>query len=923
MRKVSIRTFILMAVIIGIFTLFAGCGGSNDIVSTNNSGGNSLIDVPDGGTSSETGTFSVTLSLPATEAMKEELAASVIPVLSRTLQVTLTGDGIGTDNASLFVKSVDITPGSTATVSFTSVPVGLKTAKIVVLDIDGNLLAQRTYAFFLDPGETENPGNIDLGVAIDGTGSCTPSNITIPVGTTLYFENQDTVSAHTVSLSNGALTTGSIPAVTPSDGLAQPAVYNTGTIQFNTGGVFNYDTGFGAPGTVTVIDTSALTITGIDNGLQPPPVINPPTEISDFDDLPPTQTITLTITGVGFGATRELSDGNVQFSEIDPLTPESQVILGTITSWSDTQITLTVTLEGGKYRVEVLAYGTSSAVNSPNVFYNKVLWQNIVDERFSIGQARDLYMYVTDNVNVGIPDPFTNPVTTQVPFLGYLDGAFSNYDIVYSYNADEYDPNSPWVRNVASAGVTALSGSMILRKDAGNNIDIYAAYIVQVIDQEAVPPVDRGDNVYVTRLGTPAIASHREALALFSDNSSAGTTYIVQLSPTYYMKEPSAHDGTGWLIDNGTSWELRELWDVQEIGVEVDQNGEMKVAFSMKDLELNGKTLPNKVEAFYRAYVARYNPLAGGTQQDNVVPNPFDGASYGLNDSGGQGPHNWLIDPANYYYDYTTNNTLPGNVAPEYYGGVSEQDATELSLATSDTENRIFLAFQDSSNQRGTTILTNPRTDTYDAPTTPGSINDQDWPLLGQGILGDNDLWSVVGKPGFSQGVASGLSVDTFQGRPFTLFQDQADGALSLFAYSDVYAQFSTSGWETIGSRGDVGNGTSDISLFIFDPDDGDNGDAEADDPVPYTLASGNVIQIGIPYVAYSDEKGQVKRFINSAWTQVGKVGISQGTATYLSVYVYGKDIDGVLTPVPYVGYADESINQTATVQKFEARPIP
>lgn len=267
MRNISFKSFFLICVLLGIFALFAGCGGGDSSVVPNSTGGDGLTNVPTDSPTSGTGTYSVSVSLPSSAALEEaELSANYIPPLSRIFRVTISGDGIDPNNSASFIQETDIIPGGQATITFTDLPVGLKTARLEILDEGGVLLAQRTHAFFLRPGGTENPGNIEMGVAIGDGGSCTPSNISVPVGTTLFYENQGT-NTQTVSLANGQFSTGPIAGVQPSDGLADPAVYSTGSITFNTanGSPFAYDTGQGAPGQVSVVDTSGLAITQLDN----------------------------------------------------------------------------------------------------------------------------------------------------------------------------------------------------------------------------------------------------------------------------------------------------------------------------------------------------------------------------------------------------------------------------------------------------------------------------------------------------------------------------------------------------------------------------------------------------------------------------------------------------------------------------------
>ena len=250
-----------------ILILFTGCGGGTDsaVPSINQGDTAETPEIPENTGSTEGGTFTLTLNVPGSSISSESISGSVVPWTGKTLRVTITGEFI----TSPIAETAEIAGGDTCSVTINNVPTGSNIAEIEVLDTDSNVVAQRKYGFFMYPGAVIAAGPISLGVAIDENGYANPSQIDIPVGTTLYFENRDFVNDRTVELtesgSGTVVTVGPVGKAESSSGSVNPEVYHAESYTFDSAGTYVYTNGLGGDGSDSyrLLVYSPPTLTGL------------------------------------------------------------------------------------------------------------------------------------------------------------------------------------------------------------------------------------------------------------------------------------------------------------------------------------------------------------------------------------------------------------------------------------------------------------------------------------------------------------------------------------------------------------------------------------------------------------------------------------------------------------------------------------
>ena len=239
----SIYIFMIIALFL------AGCGGSDGgagtlpSVSQENSGITTQPVNMEPVNMSETGIFVVTVNIPGNSL--KNIENKIIPLSHYTLRIEITGENI----SGSLVATQNIESSGEHRMEIEDIPSGLNIATIEILDSSGNLLAQRKHGFYMMGGEVTGPEGISMGVGIDSSGNCNPQVIYIPVGTTLYFENQDYNNARTVSMNSGNVTIGPISAAETASLPDNPEYFHTESYTFNAVGDYIYDAGYGGDGT--------------------------------------------------------------------------------------------------------------------------------------------------------------------------------------------------------------------------------------------------------------------------------------------------------------------------------------------------------------------------------------------------------------------------------------------------------------------------------------------------------------------------------------------------------------------------------------------------------------------------------------------------------------------------------------------------
>jgi len=330
--------------LLALLLLISGCGGGSGggAASSGGSSQTSLTAAQTGsgtGTDSsaaasgKTGTFTVTVQLPK-PAKSRNVNGKVIPYGYSSLKVTIQGEATTKTDTSTITLDGDNKYQKT----ISDVPVGLNVATIQILDASNNVLAQRTHGFYMTAGGTAAAGTtgspLSMGVSVTG-GACSPLNIDIPKGTTLYFENLD-ATARTVTVHCDGKTdkTVNLDAATGSTDPDTPATYPFNSLTFgnNDAGTWSYTSPSGS-GSVLVYDNPAITA---------------------LTKRASQEGEEITITGTSFGRSQTGANGTVTFGGIAATT---------ISSWSDTSIKATVPTGAKSGPLVVTAHGLSSSNN--------------------------------------------------------------------------------------------------------------------------------------------------------------------------------------------------------------------------------------------------------------------------------------------------------------------------------------------------------------------------------------------------------------------------------------------------------------------------------------------------------------------------------------------------------------------------------
>ena len=386
---------------------FGGGSGQGSLTAAQTGNGSSGGTGTDGATaaSGKTGTFTVTLQLPK-QSKARTVNGKVIPYGYSSLKVNIQGEATTKTDTSTITLDGD----NKYARAITGVPVGLNVATIQILDASNNVLAQRTHGFYMQAGGTAEAGTagspLSMGVSVTG-GACSPLNIDIPKGTTLYFENLDagaqTVTVHCYGKTDKTV---NLAAATGSSDPDTPATFPSGSMTFGDDdvGTWSY-TSPSRTGTVVVSDNPAITA---------------------LTKRASQEGEEITITGTGF---HDQANSSVTFGGVEATS---------ITSWSDTSIVLTVPTGAKSGPLVVTVYGLSS---SNNTGYTVI--KAIEGGTFTMGQA-------------GVAEP-AHTVTVSPFYMGKFEVTNAEYCAFLNVNAEgnaEEGGNTWW----DDAGSTTYNG---------------------------------------------------------------------------------------------------------------------------------------------------------------------------------------------------------------------------------------------------------------------------------------------------------------------------------------------------------------------------------------------------------------------------------------------------------------------------------
>jgi|GEM_PF-1615497 len=395
-RYTEVKLFLVIILMMAVTCCISSCGGGTGGGAAFGGGsgqstgvaaqtGNGAGTDSSAAASGKTGTFTVTVQLPK-PAKSRKVNGKVIPYGYKSLKVTIQGEAMNKTDTSTITLDGD----NKYQRQITEVPVGLNVATIQILDASNNVLAQRTYGFYMTAGGTAEAGTagspLSMGVSVTG-GACDPLNIDIPKGTTLYFENLD-AAARTVTVHCDGKTdkTVNLEAATGNTDPDTPATYPYKSIAFDSDddvGTWSY-TSPSATGTVVVSDNPAITA---------------------LSKRASQEGEEITITGTGF---RDQANGTVTFGGIAATT---------ISSWSDTSIKATVPTGAKSGPLVVTAHGLSS---SNNIGFTVL--KAIDGGTFTMGQS-------------GVATP-THTVTVSPFFMGKFEVTNAEYCAFLNDNAE-------------------------------------------------------------------------------------------------------------------------------------------------------------------------------------------------------------------------------------------------------------------------------------------------------------------------------------------------------------------------------------------------------------------------------------------------------------------------------------------------------
>lgn len=294
---------------------------------------------------------------------------------TNSLYISITGEGL----SSATTKTVAY---SSAAVTFDNLPLGNKTAEITALDALGITLSKGRVSFTIEGGKTTS-ASVVLGIVFTDS-SFSPSSMTIPANTTLYFYNAGN-SSHILTGNNAFNGTSIAPGGSTS-------------VSFSSAGTY-----------VCYLDSSSsgisCTIT-----VGTPQIINiNPSSGASVTDL-------VTITGSGFGSSQGSS--TVSFNGTTATS---------ITSWSDTQLVCRVPAGASTGNIVVTVGGTASNGYAFTVYYLAYVINNSAN---SISVIRSSDNTIVSTISgIGLNSPINIAITPDGNYM-YVTNSLAGVSVI-------------------------------------------------------------------------------------------------------------------------------------------------------------------------------------------------------------------------------------------------------------------------------------------------------------------------------------------------------------------------------------------------------------------------------------------------------------------------------------------------------------
>lgn len=358
-NKNTIKYFLICALCFLLVIFFAsGCGGGGGMFGGGSSSGSS--------TRGQNG--AVTFNFNSGN-------GKYIASYTSSIYISITGEGL----SSATTKTAAY---NSSAVTFENLPVGSKTAQISALDALGNTISSGRVSFIITGGKT-TAASVSLGIVFTDS-SFSPSSITVPANTTLYFYNAGN-TAHRLSGSNAVFNNNYI------------ASQSSTAVTFSSSG--NY---------VCYLDSSS-------SGISCTITVGSP-QITSISPASAASGDTVTITGSGFGSSQGTSTVTFNGTSVT-----------NVTSWSDASIVCKVPAGASTGNVVVTNGSASSNGYAFTVYYLAYVVNN-TSNSISVIRSSDNTVISTIS-GAGLNSPINAVVTPDGNYL-YVTNSLAGVSVI-------------------------------------------------------------------------------------------------------------------------------------------------------------------------------------------------------------------------------------------------------------------------------------------------------------------------------------------------------------------------------------------------------------------------------------------------------------------------------------------------------------